>query len=213
MEEKILKPVPGLKGFLCDTDNMVVYKCKNGVIRPLTPIGFYKKLSLYSEGKTCVTTLYRVVYCTEHELDIRKIPSNFCFSYDGKKVKVCERKDIVKLAAEEKRKQQELSLEQAQKEFSLIKKYIKGNHAPLLFRLNDIVKNVQYLLRNRYGLSEDLASEYAEMGRDKVLERIEEGNRIALGLQRMVYCSARVVMFHNRATHFEDYMHKYIIKK
>lgn len=139
MEETILKPVPGLKGFLCDTDNMVVYKCKNGVIRPLTPIGFYKKLSLYSEGKTCVTTLYRVVYCTEHDIDIRKIPSDFCFSYDGKKVKVCERNSGYKAANIEERKRK---LQLVADEALMTKRYFET------LKMDEINKHVTDYLYN-----------------------------------------------------------------
>lgn len=211
MEEKKLRVIPGLTGYRCDTENMVVYSMKKGIIRPVSPRGTYKSLSLYSDGKTYVTTLYRVVYCTRKGIDIRKIPSNFCFSYDGKDIKVCERSDVSRRAKETEKRERMLGLEQAQKEFSLIKKYIKGNHAPLLYRLNEIMKEVSVILRRRFGISEERAEMYAEIGRDRVLARIDEGGEVQLGLHRMVYTSARRAFFSQRTAEFKDYMSANII--
>ena len=209
--EKILRAVPGLKNFLCDTENMVVYSHKRGVIRPMMPRGLSKSLSLYDCGKTYVTTLYRVVYCTRNEIDVTKIPSNFCFSFDGKDIRVCERSDIAKLSAETKKKERRLSLEQAEKEFAMIKKYIKGNRNPLLYKMSEIRKEVSLMLRNRFGLTEERSDMYAELGVASVIDRIDRGDEINLGLKRMAYCSARSQFMKDRFSTWEDYKQKYII--
>lgn len=89
-----LTPIQGLPGIYVDMDAMEVFSNRRGGLLKLSVRYPFGKCSLHVNGKTIVTTIYRLVWAAQKGIDYNKIPTEYCFSYADGKITVLEREGL-----------------------------------------------------------------------------------------------------------------------
>lgn len=78
-----LLPIPGAPGYRVDCENQVAYRY-NGFLKKVNDRTKYKTVNIMVDGGQFVTTVFRMMYCAQHGIDIRKIPKGTCIAmYNG----------------------------------------------------------------------------------------------------------------------------------
>ena len=90
-----LLPIPGAPGYRIDLDKQQAYSLKRGCIRPMKPRTKYKCVSLSVDGTVIGSTIYRMMYCAQHGIDINRLPSDVCFSMENGVVVPMTREQVV----------------------------------------------------------------------------------------------------------------------
>ena len=168
-----LLPIPGAPGYRIDCESQVAYRfC--GFLKKINDRTKYKKVNLVIDGQNFVTTIYRMIYCAQHNIDITKIPKGMYIAMRNGIVTAMSRKEI-----QDKRyitiKTRRKNFEQWQRNTYLINQYYNGDTQPLLNELQSIEKAVKFWFVNTYGLSDERAEIVSAYGVNKYLDRLADG--------------------------------------
>lgn len=169
----ILLPIPGAPGYRVDCENQEVYSIGN-TIRRLKHKSAYKSLSISVDGKQIGTTVYRLMYCAQHSIDVTKIPPGTCIAMRNGMATVVSRSDIQgkRIATLRTRRK---NLDDWKRNVGIIAKYYDGDTKPLLNKLHGIEKMAKEYFINTYHLSNERAELIAAYGIDKYMNRVNEG--------------------------------------
>jgi hypothetical protein len=169
-----LLPIPGLPGYRIDCENQVAYEMKYGVLKPLKERTKYKVVNVSSSGYSTATTIYRMMYCAQHGIDITKIPPG---TYIGMRhgVVLVTNRDEMNQNRHTPKKTRERNLEQWRRNTDLINRYYAGDTEPLLDELKDIEQRVKHHFVWTYGLCEERAEIVAAYGVNRYLDKLTEG--------------------------------------
>ena len=167
-----LLPVPGAPGYRIDCENQVAYKF-NGYLKKISDRTKYKVVNLHIDGQQHVTTIFRMMYCAMHGIDITKIPKDVCIGIRNGVVTVVTRKEATEKRFHNIRRRQDL--DKYMRNTELIKLYYNGDTQPMLDELQKIEKYVKFHFINTYGLSEERAEIVAAYGVNRYLDRLAEG--------------------------------------
>ena len=88
-----LNALPGAKGYWVDIEGRKAYSSKRGVLRRLKFRTKYQTASISIDGKSYGTSIWRMLYCTINDIDIRKIPGDLCISPRNGEIVVTDRRD------------------------------------------------------------------------------------------------------------------------
>ena len=169
-----LLPIPGAPGYRIDCENQVAYRLC-GYLKPLKDRTIYKKVGIMIDGHKVMTTIYRLMYCAQHNIDIMKIPSGTCIAMRNGLAQVVDRTE-----ANNKKfitdKTKRLNVEKWKRNIEKIGKYYDGDTQPLLDELHDIELKVKWWFINTYGLSEERAEIVSAYGVNKFLDRLADGS-------------------------------------
>lgn len=168
-----LQPIPGAPGYRIDCENQIAYRL-NGFLKKINDRTKYKVVSLRIDGETHVTTIYRMMYCAQHGIDITKIPKDVCIAMRNGLVTAVSRNEIQKKRFITIRTRQK-NMEQWKRNTDLISQFYDGNTKPLLDELQDIEKAVKFWFISTYGLSIERAEIVAAYGVNKFLDRLADG--------------------------------------
>lgn len=170
-----LLPIPGAPGYRVDCENQVAYKFTGRDLRQLKDRTAYKQVSVCIDGQPFRTTVYRLMYCAQHNIDITKIPAGTCIGLRNGLAQVVDRTDInnKKFITQ---KSMRLNVEKWKSNYEKINKYYNGDTQPLLDELHNIELKVKWWFINTYGLSEERAEIVSAYGVNKFLDRLAEGS-------------------------------------
>ena len=169
-----LLPIPGVPGYRVDCENQVAYKFTGRDLRKLSCRTAYKVVSVMVDGQAVVTTVYRLMYCAQHGIDLTKIPKGICIAMRNGIATVVTRQEVQAKRFITIRTRQK-NMEQWKRNTDLISQYYDGNTEPLLKELQDIEKKVKYWFISTYGLSEERAEIVSAYGVNKFMDRLADG--------------------------------------
>lgn len=168
-----LLPIPGAPGYRVDCENQVAYRY-NGFLKKVNDRTKYKTVNIMVDGGQFVTTVFRMMYCAQHGIDIRKIPKGVCIAMHNGIVMAVSRTDMSakRLATVKARRK---NMDQWRKNTRLIEQYYDGNTEPMLAELQHIEVAVRRWFVQAYGLCQERADIVAAHGVNKYLDRLAEG--------------------------------------
>lgn len=169
-----LLPIPGAPGYRVDCENQVAYKFTGRDLRKLSDRTAYKVVSVVVDGQAVVTTVYRLMYCAQHGIDLTKIPKGVCIAMRNGIATVVTRQEVQAKRFITIRTRQK-NMEQWKRNTDLISQYYDGNTEPLLKELQGIEKAVKYWFIYTYGLSEERAEIVSAYGVNKFMDRLADG--------------------------------------
>lgn len=168
-----LLPIPGAPGYRIDCENQIAYQLK-GYLKKINDRTKYKVVHLVIDGLSYSTTIFRMMYCAQHDIDITKLPKGTCIAMRGGVATAVSRQEI-----QNKRyitiKTRRANLEKWKRNTELINQYYDGNTLPLLSELHDIEKHVTHWFINVYGMCEERAEIISAYGVNKYMDRLAEG--------------------------------------
>lgn len=177
-----LLPIPGAPGYRIDLDTQQAYSLKRGCIRPMKPRTKYKCVSLYVEGKVVGSTIYRMMYCAQHGIDINRLPSDVCFSMENGVVVPMTREQVVEKSNRARQKAKP-KMERLQRNMELIVKFYAGDVKPLLDELRKIEGIVTWYFIDTRGIARQRAELISANAVNRYLDRLKAGNPTVYILQ------------------------------
>lgn len=201
-----LTPVQGLPDIFVDMDAMEVFSNKGGGLRRLSVRYPFGKVSLHVNGKTITTTIYRLVWAAQKGIDYNKIPTEYCFSWDGKKITVHTRAGINAKSAAIRKENSRIVIENAQKELDLIKGY-NLDHRKKKELYQTIISYrgaTTEWMKYTFGLCDERAELYAEQAEGILIEQIKEGCA-KIGFSRSLKQKASSLYRNDRCRRIEYY--------
>lgn len=168
-----LLPIPGAPGYRVDCENQIAYRF-NGYLKKINGRTKYGVVNIQVDGQKYVTTVFRMMYCAQHGIDITKIPKGVNISMRNGIVEVLSRDDINRKRFTTIRTRQK-QMEQWKRNTELINRYYDGNTKPMLDELQKVEKSVKYWFIDTYGLCEERAEIVAAYGVNRYLDRLAKG--------------------------------------
>lgn len=171
-----LVPIKGAPGYRIDMENEKVYSYRNGNLKELAVRTIYKSLTLRIDGKPVGSTVYRLMYAVQNDLDLLKIPEGLCIGKDADgNIRASVRSQLAQRALEARWKKRP-QFDNLCSDIKLIKLYYKGDTSKLLEKLHKIEKKVKNDYMFMHGFSEEKADIISSMAVDSYLDSLEKGN-------------------------------------
>lgn len=184
-----LSKIPEFSNYRIDLDAQQVYKIKNGILYPVNQRTRYKSMMMRDDNnKSINTTIYRVIWCTIHNVKHSQLPPNTIIVADdnGRGAKVSSRSEIQVKRAEALRKRRSMTIQKIQKEVDMVEGFMNGNAEPLLNYLDEIEKKVAKHYTYVRGLSVDRADIIAMSAVQEYLEDLYKGN-VTIGAENHIF--------------------------
>ena len=168
-----LLPIPGAPGYRVDCENQVVYRY-NGFLKKVNDRTKYKTVNIMVGGERFVTTVFRMMYCAQHNIDVTRIPKGTCIAMYNGIVTAVSRKDVSdkRMATIMTRRK---NMDLWRRNTRLIEQYYDGDTEPMLAELQNIEKAVRTWFVQTYGLCEERADIVSSYGVNKYLDRLAAG--------------------------------------
>lgn len=201
-----LTPIQGLPGIYVDCEAMKAYVNRRGMLHELSIRQPFSKISFRTNGKNYCTTIYRLIWAAQHDIDYNKIPSNYCFSFADGEIKVMERADIARKSAETRRKENQINVAKAQEELDLIKGYNLDHRKTksLILLVTAYRPIVTAWMKYNFGLCDERAELYAEQAEALLMQRIKEGNA-TYGFLSFLKKNASILFRYDKSRRIEYY--------
>ena len=171
-----LVPIKGAPGYRIDMENEKVYSYRNGNLKELATRTKYKCLSITIDGKLIGSTVYRMMYAVQNDINLMKIPEGLCIGKDENgKIRASVRSQLAQRAIQARWKDHN-QFAKVCSDMQLIKDYYKGKPSKLLEKLHKLEEQTKRIWIYEHGLSEERADIISSMAVDSYLDSLDNGN-------------------------------------
>lgn len=185
-----LQKLPGAPGYMVDTDAMIAYSFKRGFLKPIKTRAAYKSCTIHVDGKSIGTTIWRMMYCIQRQIDITKLPEGIVIARNRQgNIALMTRAEVNEKAVRTYKAKRE-NLERLRISYGLIEKFYKGERKPLLDYIGKAEKDVMNHYIYVRGLGKDRAELIVANAVNKLLDRFREG-RPVVHIKTYLYRLAR----------------------
>ena len=192
-----LVPIKGAPGYRIDMENEKVYSYRNGNLKELAVRTIYKSLTLRIDGKPVGSTVYRLMYAVQNDLDLLKIPEGLCIGKDADgNIRASVRAQLAQRALDARWKKRPQFADLCS-DIKLIEDYYNGSTDKLLEKLHKIEKKVKNSYMFMHGYCEEKADIISSMAVDSYLDSLANGKPSIY----ILYSIFRYARFHSYRLH------------
>lgn len=199
-----LKTIIGFDNYAIDMQNLDVYNTKRKTRTPLC-----KHRSVYVILDKRMYSIYKIAYCVNHGIDVRKVPERYAFAMnDDKDIEVVSHSNIASKSHATRKQRYDDSLARLRKELDLIEKYVSNGSSELLGEIIKIERKVASNMIKTYSMSQERADLCAEIAGERYLADVERGH-YRLGMLAIINKKALAVWREKRTAIWNTTMKEY----